>query len=733
MNTETTNQLNNKNQWSFFIEGVRCSKCIQKLESLDNDNNHLSNPRFNKGQSLLTLEADSQITPEETIKIIEDKGYRAYIIHRKSELEEKKRYENRSWLTRLAVTFFFATNLMIFSASLYTGATGQWRFLFSYLSGILYLPVLLYSAIPFYQNAYQSIKAKQFSADLAVAIAFLWGSFFSYINLFRGNDSFYFDSSASFLFLILLARYTLYRAQQSIETELNPSLLFKKNPFYLLLKSNTTNPIKVQFDQIKPMDQIKVLQNQLIPVDGILIKTKAEIDTSLFSGESLPQIIEPGQELKAGMVLLSEEIEMQANNNFENSELNHLLEGVLSHRQVKTKAHTQAEVYSQYLLKTVATLSVLLLLYFGFIASNWSEGFTRSLALFTIACPCALALAIPLASITTLKRALSHGIIAKTPLLFEKLNDIDSVVFDKTGTLTEGHLHFESYYPPNPDTVTLQILLSLEEPSKHPLAKTLSQKLRTEGISKLPITDWQETIGSGVSCKYNTDTYEIRRLNATDQHAPYSTGFCLFKNNQQVLSVYFKDKLRIESKEIIDYLKSKNLKIYIYSGDRNTVVEHIANQLGIDQKNHFAQMSPQEKTIEVKKTKALMVGDGHNDSLGLSAAHVSMAISGSAETSLQAADCYSQHSGLNGIPILFDLSKFYFSIIRQNLILSLSYNFIAGTLAIFGYINPLAAALLMPLNSLIVISFTALAQPKISDSNHYTNETKLKNLTPKET
>jgi Cu2+-exporting ATPase/Cu+-exporting ATPase len=209
----------NQTSWDFYIEGVRCSKCIQKLESLNLEHDEIEEARFNKTHNLLTLKSHHLLSPKSMIEWIEAKGYHAYFVENPTEVQEHLRHNQKSWLIRLAVTFFFASNLMMFSLSLYFGADGELKPLFSWLCGILYLPILLYSAIPLYQNAWQALKTKQFSADLAIVIAFLWGSLLSYINLFRGYSEFYFDSTASFIFLILLARFFLYKVQTKIESE----------------------------------------------------------------------------------------------------------------------------------------------------------------------------------------------------------------------------------------------------------------------------------------------------------------------------------------------------------------------------------------------------------------------------------------------------------------------------------------------------------------------------------
>jgi len=703
-----------QNNWNFYIDGVRCSKCVQKLESMKLQHSELEEIRFNKTHNLLTLKSPKNITPEVIIKWIQEKGYQASFVENPAQVNKRLRLTQNSWLTRLAVTFFFTSNLMMFSLSLYFGAASDLKNLFSILCGVLYLPILLYSAIPFYQSAWQSIRSKQFSADLAIVVAFLWGSFLSYFNLFRGNSDFYFDSTASFIFLILLVRFFLYKAQNKIESDLNPSLLFKTSPLFEICR----DPISMTklYHEIEVNDLICMKQNQTIPVDLELQSQQAFVDTSIYSGESLPQLFQRGQTIKAGMVALSNDLKGLATGTFLQSELHQIFEGIFLHRNEKTKSHGKAEIYSQYLLQTVSALSLCLLFFFGF-QSEWSEGFRRALALFTIACPCSLALSIPLASVITLKRAMESGLFVKTPLYFEKLQQLKGVIFDKTGTLTLGQMKFHSWDPPQPNLEYLRILLAMEQTSLHPLAKSLTRFLEEQAIQPIKLVHVNETLGVGIQATYQGQDYSISSIKNTVHSG--LTGFEFSKGNETLFKAYFKDTLRNEALSLINTLKKMNLEIHILSGDRPDVVEALTKELNLDSQLAHAMLSPIEKANYIKKLQSplinnvyLMVGDGHNDALALSHADASLAITGCAETSLRATDAYAQKGGLLQITNSLKLSQFYHRLIKQNLGLSLTYNLIAGSMAIAGYIDPLMAAILMPLNSFVVIGATVFAKPK---------------------
>lgn len=768
----------------FYVDGVRCAKCVQKLESLPSENSNILHSVFDKGRHLLTIEADEGLSPQTVIDSLRKKGYEAHFVEHTQQTEEFRKRSHRQWLLRLAVTFFFASNLMMFAIALYMGALGPWKNYFSWACGVFYLPIVFYSAQPFYRSAWQSIKEKRFSADLSIVVAFTWGSALSYLNLFRGRGEFYFDSTASFLFLILLVRFLLEKTQQSLESDLNPSLLFKESPqFEKIIVSKNTNtnansnskapnmaigntdkystaapngnsnetsegmPHKTVYESARQMvhqpsnskspetqsetrleseitqgvlyheiqsgDKILLRQNQTVPVDMELISPAAEMDLSLFSGESLPQTFYKGDRLKAGMKVLSSTLQGEAKGSFNETELRKIFDEVLAHRHAKTKAHSQAESYSQKLLMIVSVLSLGLLFYFGW-HSDWSEGLRRALALFTIACPCALALAIPLASVMTLKRAMEQKLFVRSPLFFEKLEKLRGLVFDKTGTLTEGRLELVQWEPSLPDLEVQQILLAMEAPSSHPMAQSLSHWLKARGLEPITLEDWEEKPGIGIRAIYKQKEYYVSRIE-NPVHKEL-TGFQLKVNSNILCHVYFKDQARPEAPALMKELYRRNLEIHILSGDREEVVHHLAHQLGVPLANCQAQKSPLEKAAFFKDASQifLMVGDGHNDALALSRAPLSMAVKGSAETSLRAADSYSQRNNLWSVVTALELGHFYRRLIRQNIGLSLIYNTAAGAMAMMGMVDPLVAAILMPLNSFIVIGATALAQPKKS-------------------
>lgn len=726
----------------FAIEGVKCGKCVAKLESLQPDGFASISAEFDKPSQTLTVA--SSLTPLELKTLIENQGFKAFLLDGglNPQQEEEKKI-NRAHLTRLAVTGFLASNIMLFSASLYTGASDHWFTLFSWLSGVFFVPVFFYSAWPFYKNAWLSLKQRSFSADLAVAIAFFWGGLLSGTNLVMGKDQFYFDSASSFLFIILLARYVLWRMQIKLDSDINPQLLFKKQNFFQVLKAADFSSDPVQLNahplpdwlesktlkEIKKNDILFLKAGELLPVDGELLSEKATMDKSFYSGEALPLSVFQGHKLKAGVVFISPAW-VKAGSSFISSNLAQIFSEIKKNLQEKNRFTQKADVYAKILLTSVSLLSLALFVFF-LLKGQAVEGFHRALALFTIACPCALAFSIPLAATRSLEQMARHGLLVKSPRFFEKLQGLGHVVFDKTGTLT---LPLVTQMETSRDLTEHEqsILLSLEMDSPHLLAEQTKAELQARGIKPQTAYNKTEIPGSGVMAKFlperhglhpqskddtkKDELWEIKPLSDKEQ----KLGYGVYRNNELSYHVFFQEKLRPEAPFVLAKLQSLGLNVVVASGDQRANTLRTLKPLGLPEKSIYAPLLPTEKRDLVQGlSQALMVGDGHNDALAMSQSAASLAILGSVETSLKAADCYARAEGLGSVLLALDGKEFYFSLVNQNLFLSLFYNLIAGSLAALGYVNPLVAAILMPVNSLFVISLTSFRKPKLKLYGEY--------------
>lgn len=739
----------NEYNYVFFAEGLHCSSCVHLLEKLPQFCEGISQARVNFGQSTVAIKLDESASLAKVAQVIEELGYKPMPLAPLDDPQEKYTQENRLFLMRIAVAGFCAGNTMLFVIPVYAGLAGAWARAFNWISFGLFLPVLLFSAMPFLQGAWNSLKYKIINIDLPISIALLTGFGLSTINLLRGDGAVYFDSTASFMFLILSVRYLLKRVQQSYLAPQRTASFFQGQK-YLVLKqvdgyefirtgstqqfindssgthkiipasnniqkenvnsmhnlaidllkfTNSTNLQTLPWNKINSGDLVLVKKGQYLPADAKLISPKATLDMSLFNGESLPRDFTEGMNLFAGTKLLDEEICIQLNGDFSQSKLGQMFKQLDQDAYLKSHFVTLTDRLAQKLILVVFILAVVFFITYSFV--DVSEALNRTLALIVLACPCALSFGSPLTLGLALKKAQSLGILLRSSNSLEKILKVKNIFFDKTGTLTEGSLGLVRSTPTEISEDLKRIILSLEATSYHPLAFALRKAWKLEGYT-LPVEASQEILGQGVTGRIHGKHYEIKHLAETTQGA--ELGIELFADGHSLCRLYFVDTLRPESSKIVQDLMASGLNCFLLSGDKKARVNSVAQACHIPAAQSFGELLPEDKaTILQKYSDTCMIGDGANDSLSLQKANVGIAVKGSVDLSLQSADVYFTRGGLQPLLDLLKLARESRKVLIRNLSISLIYNSIGAILALFGFINPMMAAILMPISSFIII------------------------------
>lgn len=683
----------------FYAEGLHCSSCVHLLEKMPQFYDGLSAARVQYAHSTVAVNLRPGAKLGQVAFMISELGYKPSILSAQDSFTEKYKIENRQFLKRIAVAGFCAGNTMLFVIPVYAGLVGSLEKIFSWLSFLLFLPILLYSAIPFYQGALNSLKYKVINVDLPIVIAMVSGFILSTFNLIRGNGAIYYDSTASFIFFILSARYLMKRVQQNY---LSPSLAksYFKNQKYIRLENDLED--QVPFNLVQPENVLKVLQGQTLPSDCELISQEALLDMSLFNGESLPKNFTKGLTLFGGTKVLNPFILVRVQSTYENSKMGQLIHKL---ENGNLKAHHFVALTDQLAQKLIITVFAIAVLFFAaYAAVDFNEAFNRSLALIVLACPCALAFGTPLTFGLALKKAQEQGLLIRDASVFEKILKVKNIFFDKTGTLTEGQLSLE-YSEPSFISVEMQrVILSLEQHSYHPVAFAL-RRAWSPARELLPVQKAKETLGQGVSGVINNKAYELRSLSESIHEN--ESGVELLENGVSVCRLYFMDALREESVETVDQLHQQGFKTFLLSGDKKSRVQEIGSLCHIEKENLYSELFPEDKKQILEKHRdTCMIGDGANDSLALQTADIGIAVKGSVDLSLQSADVYFSRGGLSPLFTLLKLSRTTQNVLVRNLTLSLIYNVLGGTLALLGFINPMMAAILMPISSCLIILST---------------------------
>lgn len=682
------------------MEGLHCSTCVTLLEKLPLYVPAVVNARVNYGMSTLAIQTEPGFRASLLMECLEDMGYKGSFISPTLDHSTEVISDNRAALKRIAIAGFSAGNIMLFVIPVYAGLAGDLAKIFNWIGFALYLPILFYSAVPFYQGAWNALKYRTINVDLPITIAMLTSIAFSFFNLLRGDMNIYFDSTASFMFFILMARYLLQRTQQRYLINSDLQSFFHAEHYRRILPTGNwevTIP-----SQLRISDEVIVEEGQTIPSDGRLESQVTTIDSSLFDGESIPRVYQKGMELLAGTKNLGAPIVLKVTQEIKHSRLGKLLQTLQTESIQDSPYISFTDRLAQYLLMTVFTIAlVFFLIYAQF---NLAEAFNRSLALLVLACPCALAFGTPLTLGMAVRKAHKARILLKSASILEKMLTIKNIFFDKTGTLTQGKLELLHTEPLLISSETQRIILSLERQSQHPIAFAL-RKAWFPLVGDLEVTNYKEVLGQGVSGRMNDDSYELKTLPETIHSN--ELGIELLRNAKSICRLYFADQEQASAKPLVRQLRASGYEIYLVSGDKDYRTIPFGKALGIPEKNIFPSCYPEDK-LQILRShqQTLMMGDGANDALALKAADVGIATSGSVDLSLQSAQVYMCEASLEKLPILIDLAKQTRRTLNRNLALSFSYNALGGLAALLGFISPMWAALLMPLSSALIILST---------------------------
>ncbi len=698
----------------FYLEGVHCAACVWLTEKL---------PQFEAGVEFLKLNLSSGVarvrirTDGSFARAAQEIARLGYLPHpvRSGSDEALRKKENRAHLIQLGMAGMLSGNIMLLAIALYAGADGRLAQVFRWTSLGLYLPVLFFSALPFYKSAWASLLKKQVSIDVPIVFGLLVGTAASIINLALGSTHIYFDSLSTLIFLLLSTRYLLKKVNQhalhatEVIHQMTPSRASKKN-------ETTLKYEEVKTETLKENDLIEVLPGECIPVDGVVIQGKSSLNCALLTGEAQLISVAPGQLVNAGTWNQQAPLEVRVLASGAATRLGKILAAMEEGLAKKAPIVTYLDRVGQAFVLAVLTLTCA-----GFflgLSVSWHEAINRALAVAIVVCPCTFALATPLAMSLAIARCAKNGILVKDPEIMERLSQVKEVFFDKTGTLTFGELQVTQWMSLESDAA--EALLALESRSAHPVAKAVQRYFQKQCPfnATVEIEEFSEQAGVGVSGKIRGFLYEARAsIEAPKSGSPSTsieTSIAVLRDGHLIGTLLLSDQIRSDSKISLERLRRLGLGIHLLSGDAPSPVQNVAEEAGIPSKNVTASASPEMKARIVQSTsKTLMVGDGANDAVALASAFASVAVRGGVEMSVKAAGAYSSIPGIQAIPSLIITARETMRVIRRNLTFAILYNVIGIGVALTGKLDPLFAAILMPMSAVSVFLSTLLGTKKL--------------------
>ncbi|WP_434092514.1 heavy metal translocating P-type ATPase [Roseiconus lacunae] len=729
------------------VVGLHCAACAWLIENVASrtDGWLLARVKLNHHTTQLVFDPQ-RIKLSEIARLIAKLGYGLAPLT--SEPVDRFRAENRKMLMQIAIAGFCAANAMWIAVALYagdaSGVAADHRLFLRIAGTVLGVTAVLVPGRTFFVSALASIRTRTPHMDLPVALGLSVGSIVGLYHAIIDSGEIYFDSLAMLVFLLLIGRWIQFRRQYHAANAVDLLLRITPQHARLICSGDETaeHVSKDAADQVEgsgrmvltsalsPGQIIRVVAGESLPVDGIVRAGQTSIDRSLLTGESVPVSVSVGEEVTAGTVNLSRPIDVEVTAIGNESRIGQVMQSVESAMQRRTPIVQLADRIGGVFVVVVTLLAIVA--FVVWLPYGLDLATANATSLLIVACPCALALATPLAVAVTLGRAAKRKVLIRDGDVFAKLGKPGVAWFDKTGTLTEGRPRAELVFGP---VEILADAAAIEQECRHPIADAIIREAELSGQKANAIASDVEVLVGGVVGRVEGRTVTIGNRGLFDRHGITMTEdvvAAIARCSEQGISpiivgidtialavIGVADRLKPDAAAMIESFRHRGWKTGILSGDHPVVVQDVARQLGIEADRARGDLSPEDKLAIVSdKTQSpvLMVGDGANDAASLAAAEVGIAVRGGAEVSLQAASVFVASGTLHSIAELLEASRSCNRLIGTAFAISLTYNVFAVLLAIFGFISPLIAAILMPISSISVLSVT-LAWPTFRAKN----------------
>ena len=693
-------------KYEYEIAGLDCAACANEIQEGLNKNPEIKNANVNFAKMKLTYETDtlSKEGIEKIVQSIEPEVELLEVNSKSKDLKnEKAQKENRKklWIHILRLVI----GAIVAGVGLYVPMPQIASTIFI----VLGYAILLFKTA---KNAVKLLfKSKTINENLLITISCI--------------GAYLVGKSSEGLMVIILYEIGKILEEKAInKTRKSISDLMDIKPEYANLKKGDEIEI-VEPSEVKVGDIVVAKQGEKIPLDGVVVKGTASLNTASLTGESKPQDVDENDIVLSGSIVLEGLLEIKVTEKYENSTVSKILELVENATDKKAKTETfvnkAAKIYTPIVIGIAILVGIFLPLISNVTYGGENGSIYRALIFLVISCPCAIAISVPLCYFSGIGKSSKEGILIKGSDYLDELKDVKEIVFDKTGTLTKGQFgisKIEVYSDKYVENDVLKYVVWGESYSNHPIAKSIVRNAKNVETKK--VENYEEITGKGI--KYNIDGKTVLAGNSSlvgkEDEVAGSTKIYLKIDDELVGAILLKDEAKHGTKEAIQALNSRGIVTKMFTGDNKKAAKQIAAELGISK--FEAEMLPDQKYSELEKElekykgtngKVAFVGDGINDSPVLARADVGISMGGvGSGSAIEASDIVVMTDSIDRIDCAIDISKKTSKIIKQNLIFSIGVKIVVLILSVFGVANmweavfaDVGATLITVLNSLRIL------------------------------
>lgn len=704
-----------------LIEGITCAACgwliekhLKQLPAVVEATLNLSNHRLH-----IRWDAE-QIALSDLLQTLRHIGYAAHP-WQPDKVSEQMQADNRRALRKLGVAGLLWMQVMMASMATWPefnlDLSEAMDRLLRWTSLILTTPIVFYCSSEFFTGALRDLRTRHLTMDVSVSLAIAGAYAAGIWSTLTGQGDLYFDAAGMFTLFLLSGRYLERRARE--RTAAATTQLVNLLPASCLRLTSEGGSERILLSELQQGDQLLVPPGSLIPADGRILTGHSSIDESLLTGEYLPLAKAPGDTVVAGTLNIEGPLTISVLALGEDTQLSAIVRLLERAQSLKPRLAELADRVAQWFLISVLLIAAIVGLIWWQIDS--SRAFWIVLSLLVATCPCALSLATPTALTAATGTLHKLGLLITKGHVLESFQQVDTVIFDKTGTLTEGKLTLKSIVPcaKLSEHDCLDLAAALESHSEHPIARAFGRTATVaQHVNSAPGLGLEGTV-NGQQLRIGRPDYVSALGGYTAPVMPDAQGqWLLLGDSQQALAWFaLDDQLRPDAQALLSTCRERGWQVLLLSGDSSPMVQHIAQQLGIEDAR--GGLTPDDKLQVLKDLHrqgrhVLMLGDGVNDVPVLAAADISIAMGSATDLAKTTADAILLSNSLSSLISALQVAKKTRRIIIENLAWATLYNGLVIPFAAIGWVTPGWAALGMSVSSLLVV-LNALRLTRLRD------------------